>query len=163
MSNMGLGKALSDMRVTHLKSTVGDRYVMEQMVASGAVIGGEDSGHIIFLDAHTTGDGILAALQFLRVLLSENAVASQLAEVMMVFPQELMNVTVDAKPAIGDIDGLSEAVTKIEKQLGDSGRVLIRYSGTQPMCRVMVEASTKAEATRFCKQLTEIIRVKIGI
>ncbi|MFC1878021.1 phosphoglucosamine mutase [Thermodesulfobacteriota bacterium] len=162
MSNMGLGKALSDMRVTHLKSTVGDRYVMEQMIVSGAVIGGEDSGHIIFLDAHTTGDGILAALQFLRVLVSEKATASQLAEVMMVFPQELMNVTVDAKPAITDIDGLSEAVTKIEKQLGDTGRVLIRYSGTQPMCRVMVEASTKSEAIRFCKQLTEIIKTQIG-
>ena len=71
MSNMGLGKALSDMRVTHLKSAVGDRYVMQQMLASGAVIGGEDSGHIIFLDTHTTGDGMLAALQFLRVLVSE--------------------------------------------------------------------------------------------
>lgn len=162
MSNMGLGKALSDMRVTHLKSTVGDRYVMDRMLASGAVIGGEDSGHIIFLDAHTTGDGILAALQFLRVLISEKTVASQLAEIMTVFPQELMNVTVDAKPAISDIEGLSEAITKIEKHLGDSGRVLIRYSGTQPMCRVMVEAATKTEAMRFCSQLTEIIRVKIG-
>ncbi len=163
MSNMGLGKILSDMSVTHLKSPVGDRYVMEQMVASGAVIGGEDSGHIIFLDAHTTGDGILAALQFLRVLVSEKATASQLAEVMMVYPQILMNVTVDAKPAIRDIDGLSEAIANVEKQLGDTGRVLIRYSGTQPMCRVMVEASTKAEATRFCKQLTEIIQTQIGI
>ena len=162
MSNMGLGKALSDMQVTHLKTTVGDRYVMEQMVASGADIGGEDSGHIIFLDAHTTGDGILAALQFLRVLVFENTVASQLANVMTVFPQILMNVTVNAKPAISDIKRLPEAITTIEKQLGNTGRVLIRYSGTQPMCRVMVEASTKDEATRFCGQLTEIIRTQIG-
>ncbi|RLC02190.1 MAG: phosphoglucosamine mutase [Deltaproteobacteria bacterium] len=162
MSNMGLGKALSDMQVTHLKTTVGDRYVMEQMVASGAHLGGEDSGHIIFLDAHTTGDGILAALQFLRVLVSENTVASQLANVMTVFPQILMNVTVNAKPAISDIKGLPEAITIIEKQLGDTGRVLIRYSGTQPMCRIMVEASTKTEATHFCGQLTEIIKIQIG-
>ena len=162
MSNMGLDKALSDMQVTHLKSTVGDRYVMEQMVSSGAVIGGEDSGHIIFLDAHTTGDGLLAALQFMRVLVSEKTTASRLAEVMMVFPQELMNISVDAKPAISEIDGLSEALAKIEKQLGDTGRVLIRYSGTQAMCRIMVEASTKADASRFCSQLAQIIKIKIG-
>ncbi len=162
MSNMGLGKALSDMHVTHMKSVVGDRYVMEQMLTSGASIGGEDSGHIIFLDAHTTGDGLLAALQFLRVLASEKTTASHLAEVMSVFPQILMNVTVDAKPAISDIDGLSEAIIKTEKQLGDTGRVLIRYSGTQAMCRVMVEAATKAEATHFCRQLAEIIKIQIG-
>jgi len=162
MSNMGLGKTLSDMGVTHLKSAVGDRYVMEQMVASGAVIGGENSGHIIFLDAHTTGDGILAALQFLRVLVSEKKPASRLADMMTVFPQELMNVTVNIKPPISDIQGLTEAITTIEKQLGDRGRVLIRYSGTQPMCRVMVEASTKVEATRLCKQLTDIIKTQIG-
>lgn len=163
MSNMGLGKTLSDMHVTHMKAIVGDRYVMEQMLASGAVIGGEDSGHIIFLDAHTTGDGILAALQFLRVLVSEKATASHLADVMTVFPQKLMNVTVDAKPAISEIDGLAGMITKIENQLGDTGRVLIRYSGTQPMCRVMVEAATKAEATRFCSQLAEIVKIQIGI
>jgi phosphoglucosamine mutase len=162
MSNIGLGKTLSDMHVTHVKSIVGDRYVMEQMLATGAVIGGEDSGHIIFLDAHTTGDGILAALQFLRVLVSEKVTASRLADIMTVFPQELMNVTVDAKPAISDIDGLAEAITKIENHLGASGRVLIRYSGTQPMCRVMVEAATKAEATRYCSQLAEIVKIQIG-
>jgi phosphoglucosamine mutase len=150
------------MHVTHVKSIVGDRYVMEQMLATGAVIGGEDSGHIIFLDAHTTGDGILAALQFLRVLVSEKVTASRLADIMTVFPQELMNVTVDAKPAISDIDGLAEAITKIENHLGASGRVLIRYSGTQPMCRVMVEAATKAEATRYCSQLAEIVKIQIG-
>ena len=162
MSNMGLCKALADMHVSHLKSVVGDRYVMEQMIAAGAVIGGEDSGHIIFLDTHTTGDGVLAALQFLRVLVSEKTTASKLAEVMTVFPQILMNITINDKPAISEIDGLAEAINKIENQLGDTGRVLIRYSGTQPMCRVMVEAETKAEATRYSSQLTEIIRAKIG-
>jgi len=163
MSNMGLGKALSDMQITHLKSAVGDRYVMEQMVASGAVIGGEDSGHIIFLDAHTTGDGILAALQFMRVLVSEKVNASQLAHVMMVFPQVLMNVTVNSKPTISEITGLPQAIADIETQLGDTGRVLIRYSGTQPMCRVMVEAASNDESTRFCRQLVDIIQTQIGI
>jgi phosphoglucosamine mutase len=162
MSNMGLGRALSEMGVTHLKSAVGDRYVMEQMVAVEAVIGGEDSGHIIFLDAHTTGDGILAALQFLRVMVSEEKTASRLAQTMTVFPQVLMNVAVKAQPAIGDIPGLAEAIETVEHHLGDTGRVLVRYSGTQPMCRVMVEASTKTEATRFCGQLAEIIHAQIG-
>jgi len=96
------------------------------------------------------------------VLVFEKVVASRLSDVMTVFPQILMNVTVSAKPAISNINGLSEATTAIEKHLGDTGRVLIRYSGTQPMCRVMVEASTQAEATRFCKQLTDIIRTQIG-
>jgi len=163
MSNMGLAKVFSDMQITHLKSAVGDRYVMEQMVASGAVIGGEDSGHIIFLDAHTTGDGILAALQFMRVLVSENVTASQLGRVMMVFPQVLMNVTVNSKPAISEINGLGQAMTDVETQLGDTGRVLIRYSGTQPMCRVMVEAASNDEATEYCKQLVDIIQTQIGI
>jgi len=163
MSNMGLGKALSDMQITHLKSAVGDRYVMEQMVSSGAVIGGEDSGHIIFLDAHTTGDGILAALQFMRVLVSEKVNASHLAHVMMVFPQVLMNVTVNSKPTISEITGLPQAIADIETQLGDTGRVLIRYSGTQPMCRVMVEAASNDESTRFCRQLVDIIQTQIGI
>lgn len=162
MSNMGLGKALSHMGITHLKAAVGDRYVMEQMVTSEAVIGGEDSGHIIFLDTHTTGDGILAALQFLRVMVSEGKTASHLAEIMTVFPQVLMNVPVKTQPAISHIPGLAEAIAAMEQQLGDTGRVLVRYSGTQPMCRIMVEASTKAEATRFCRQLAEIVRAHIG-
>lgn len=162
MSNMGLGKALADMRVTHLKSAVGDRYVMQQMLASGAVIGGEDSGHIIFLDTHTTGDGLLAALQFMRVLVSEQALASRLAEVMKVFPQKLMNIPVETKPLISDIKGLPKAINAIEKQLGAGGRVLVRYSGTQAMCRVMVEAASEAEAVRFCSQLADIVRKEIG-
>jgi phosphoglucosamine mutase len=162
MSNMGLGMALSRMQIIHLKSSVGDRHVMEQMVASGAVIGGEDSGHIIFLDSHTTGDGILAALQLVRVMISENRSASQLGRTMTVFPQILMNIAVDAKPDIHDIAGLSEAITSIEKQLGNAGRVLVRYSGTQPMCRVMVEAPSKADAVRHCRSLMGIIQNQIG-
>ena len=162
MSNMGLGKALAKMQIRHLKSAVGDRYVMQEMVASRAVLGGEDSGHLIFLDMHTTGDGLLAALQFLRILASEKLAASNLAEIMTVFPQTLMNVAVRAKPAIEEIPDLSQAIVSIEQGLGDDGRVLIRYSGTQPMCRVMVEAATQNEADRYCQQLSDIIQSKIG-
>jgi len=162
MSNIGLSKALSDMQVTHLKSAVGDRYVMEKMVSSRAVLGGEDSGHIIFLNTHTTGDGLLAALHFLCVMVAEKMKASQLGTIMKVFPQVLMNVDVRIKPDIDEIQGLSEGMAKVEHQLGETGRVLIRYSGTQPMCRVMVEAETHRDAEKYCSQLADIINKEIG-
>jgi phosphoglucosamine mutase len=162
MSNLGLGKALAKMQIQHLKSAVGDRYVMQEMVTNGAVLGGEDSGHLIFLDMHTTGDGLLAALQFMRILASKKVTASTLAGIMTVFPQTLLNVTVRAKPAIEEISGLTEAIAKIERQLGNNGRVLIRYSGTQPMCRVMVEAATEDDAHKYCKELSDHIQSIIG-
>ena len=162
MSNLGLGKALNEMHVRHLKSAVGDRYVMQEMVAAEAILGGEDSGHIIFLNQHTTGDGLLAALQMIRILASRPTRMSDLAKVMVVFPQILINVDVKAKPPIADIPGLADAMAKTEKKLGDQGRILIRYSGTQPMCRVMVEAATEEEANKYCEHLADIIRLKIG-
>jgi len=162
MSNMGLGKALADMQIQHLKSAVGDRYVMQEMVAAEAVLGGEDSGHIIFRNLHTTGDGLLAALQLVHILASHKKKLSQLAAVMNIFPQTLQNVDVTAKPSIAQIPGLAAAIRAIEKKLGSQGRVLIRYSGTQPMCRVMVEAATEADANKYAEQLSEIIRQEIG-
>jgi phosphoglucosamine mutase len=162
MSNMGLGKALNEMRIRHLKSAVGDRYVMQEMVAAGAILGGEDSGHIIFLNQHTTGDGLLAALQVIRILASCQAKMSELAKVMRIFPQTLRNVDVKSKPPIADLPGLADAMATTEKELGDQGRILIRYSGTQPMCRVMVEAATEEEANKYCEHLADIIRLKIG-
>ena len=162
MSNMGLGKALAEMQVQHLKSAVGDRYVMEQMVMSEAVLGGEDSGHIIFLNMHSTGDGLLAALQVMRILAARQTKMSDLARVMTIFPQTLLNVDVNVKPPITEITGLTDAMATVEAKLGDQGRVLIRYSGTQPMCRVMVEAATEEDADTYCQQLSDIIRQEIG-
>jgi phosphoglucosamine mutase len=162
MSNMGLGKALNDMQIRHLKSAVGDRYVMQEMVTAEAILGGEDSGHIIFLNQHTTGDGLLAALQVIRILASRQTKMSDLTKVMRIFPQTLLNVDVKSKPPIPDIPGLTEAMTTTEKKLEDQGRILIRYSGTQPLCRVMVEAATEADANNYCAQLADIIRRKIG-
>ncbi len=162
MSNMGLGKALAEMQIRHIKSAVGDRYVMQEMVAAGAILGGEDSGHIIFLNMHSTGDGLLAALQLIRILASSRIPMSELARSMTVFPQNLLNVDVKSKPPIAAIPGLSETMTAVEAKLGNQGRVLIRYSGTQPMCRVMVEAATEEDANRYCQQLSDIIRLEIG-
>lgn len=162
MSNLGLGQALNKMGVKHVTTKVGDRYVMQQMLASGAVLGGEDSGHLIFLNYHTTGDGILAALQLIKVMQSTSKPLSELAKVMTVYPQNLMNVTVRRKPNFSEIPGLSEAVASVENELGKTGRVLIRYSGTQPRCRIMVEAPTNNQATEYCTQLAELVKKALG-
>ncbi len=162
MSNMGLGKALADMQVRHIKSAVGDRYVMQEMVAAEAVLGGEDSGHIIFLNTHTTGDGMVAALQLVGILAARQTKMSDLAKVMTIFPQTLLNVDVKTKPPITELPGLADAIKMVEEKLGQQGRVLIRYSGTQSMCRVMVEAATKEDADTYCQQLSDIIRKEIG-
>jgi phosphoglucosamine mutase len=158
MSNIGLGKALASMNVNHIMSDVGDRYVMEQMIASGAILGGEDSGHMILLNRHTTGDGILAALQLLTVMRTENKPLSALAGVMTVFPQTLMNVAVQHKPDLETIPEIRAAIQAAEAALEGNGRVLVRYSGTQPVCRVMVEAATMEDATHHCNRIVSTIK-----
>jgi phosphoglucosamine mutase len=162
MSNIGLARTLADMGAKHIMSSVGDRYVMEQMLASGAILGGEDSGHIILLDHHTTGDGMLAALQLLAVMRMRGEPLSKLAGAMTVFPQTLLNVEVKRKPDIFDIPEIDQAVKSIQNSLKGKGRVLVRYSGTQPVCRVMVEASTREEADRYCRRISEIIKFHLG-
>lgn len=162
MSNIGLGVTLQREGIQHVMSDVGDRYVMKEMLASGSVIGGEDSGHIIFLDHHTTGDGMLAALQLIQVMLDAGKPLSELAKAMTVFPQMLLNVEVTSKPKINTIPEIQAIIQSTEKELNGEGRVLVRYSGTQPMCRVMVEASTYDLAETFCKQISEVIQLKIG-
>ena len=163
MSNIGLGKALASMNVNHIMSDVGDRYVMEQMVASGAILGGENSGHMILLNHHTTGDGILAALQLLTVMRVENKPLSELADVMTVFPQTLMNVEVQRKPDLETFPEIKAAIQAVEAALNGNGRVLVRYSGTQPVCRVMVEAATLKDANHYCKMLAATIADHLGV
>ena len=163
MSNLGLGLALKDMGITHKMTDVGDRYVMEAMVASGAVLGGEDSGHMIFLDQHTTGDGILAALRLIEVMHAESKPLSELCKIMAVFPQTLKNVEVGQKPDLETVPEIQDAIKSVEKKLGKQGRVLVRYSGTQPICRIMVEGPTIEETDRYCRQLAELIKNKLNL
>ncbi len=144
MSNIGLRLALKKMGIRHLMAPVGDRYVLEEMLKSGAVIGGEDSGHMIFLRHHTTGDGILTALKLIEAMLLESKPLSELADSVTLFPQILMNVPVSKKPEIDSVDRIREAIRDAETALGEKGRVLVRYSGTQPLCRVMVEGPTRS-------------------
>ena len=162
MSNMGLSIALEKMGVEQVKSKVGDRYVLEGMQKKDAVIGGEDSGHIIFLDHHTAGDGILSALQLLAVMKKKNKPVSELAKVMKVFPQITVNVNVKSKPPLEEQREIMDAIKEVEKALGNKGRVLVRYSGTQAMCRVMVEGPTKKETEVFARTIAEVIKKKLG-
>lgn len=162
MSNLGLGLALKNMSIAHELSDVGDRHVVEKMISTGAVLGGEDSGHVVFLDHHTTGDGILTALKLIEVMKTQSASLSALCRVMTVFPQVLVNVEVRHKPLLDTIPEIKDAITSVEDRLGDAGRVLVRYSGTEPLCRVMVEGPTADATDDCCRELAEVIRKKLG-
>ncbi len=162
MSNIGLGIALKELGIEQVITRVGDRYVLEEMQARGASIGGEDSGHVIFLEHHTTGDGIITALQVLAAMKKEQKPLSELAQVMRVFPQKLINVEVKTRPELSTIPEISEIIRDVEDRLGDKGRVLVRYSGTQPMCRVMVEGPTYEDTENYCKQIADVLREKLS-
>jgi len=146
MSNLGLTVTFEKLGIDSVFANVGDRFVLEEMISKGAIIGGEDSGHLIFLDHHTTGDGLITALQVLAAMKKEEKPLSELARIMKVFPQMLINIDVKRKPAIETVPKIMAAIKNAEKALGNKGRVLVRYSGTQNMCRVMVEGPTKKES-----------------
>ncbi len=162
MSNLGLTIACKKYGLKHRTSRVGDRYVLEQMQQFGAVIGGEDSGHIIFLNHHTTGDGILAAIQLIASMIEKDKPLSKLAAMMDIYPQWLINVDVDRKPEIATVPQVVEAISQVETELGDQGRVLVRYSGTQNVCRVMVEGPTKDLTEKYCKQIADAVRTALS-
>ena len=162
MSNLGLRVACKKYGFKHHASKVGDRYVLEDMLQMGSVIGGEEAGHMIFLDHHTTGDGIVAAMQLVAAMVKEGKPLSELSRMMDIFPQKLINVDVKSKPDIDKVPKLVAAIKQIEKELGEEGRVLVRYSGTQNMCRVMVEGPSDAVTAKYCKQLADIVKGELG-
>lgn len=157
MSNKGLSNTFRDLNIKHLKTGVGDRYVLEEMLKSGAIIGGEDSGHIIFLDHHTSGDGIISGLQLVATILKEKKPLSELAKLVTVYPQVLINVKVKTKPEISTIPEIMEIIDTTEKELGDNGRVLVRYSGTELLCRIMVEGPDEKITKIHCKNVSEVV------
>ena len=162
MSNIGLGVALRELGIDQAVAQIGDRYVLEEMRARGAALGGEDSGHVIYLQHHTTGDGIITALQVMAAMMKEQKPLSELAKIMTVFPQKLINIDVKSKPEISTVPEIVKAIEAVEKELGDKGRVLVRYSGTQNMCRVMVEGPTNEKVEKYCKQVADIVKEKLG-
>ena len=162
MSNLGLTVACKKYGFKQHAAKVGDRYVLEDMQRLGSILGGEESGHVIFLDHHTTGDGILTALQLIAAMLVAGKPLSELAQLMDIFPQKLINVDVTSKPEISTLPQVVAAIKDVESALGDQGRVLVRYSGTQNMCRVMVEGPSDEVTAKYCQQIVDAVKAAIG-
>ena len=157
MSNFGLYKALEEAGIDYAKTKVGDRYVYEHMVAHGDRIGGEQSGHIIFSKYARTGDGILTSLKLMEVMLAKKTTLSQLAAPMKVYPQVLINVRVKDKKTAQADPAVQAAVAQVAETLGDTGRILVRESGTEPVVRVMVEAPDKDQCQTLTEQVVKVI------
>jgi len=163
MSNLGLIRAMEEHGIAVRQTRVGDRYVLEDMSAGGYTLGGEQSGHIVFSDYATTGDGILTGLSLVARMAETGKSLAELAQVMTVFPQILINVKgVDRERLAGD-EGVAEAVEAMSAELGDTGRVLLRPSGTEPVVRVMVEAADQATADRVAHQLADVVRERLAL
>ncbi len=163
MSNLGFIKAMEGLGIEVIRSKVGDRYVIQEMLKHGANLGGEQSGHVIFLDHNTTGDGLVCALQVLRIMIETDSKLSELASFVQRYPQVCVNVKVAQKPPIESIQGVQKAVADVEQVLGDSGRVVVRYSGTENSCRVMVEGMEHKQVIQLAESISSVIRNEIGL
>lgn len=162
MSNLGLDIAVRNAGGKVVRSDVGDRYVVEEMRRGGYALGGEQSGHMVFKEHSTTGDGILTALQVLAIMRRSGRTLSDLAGVMISLPQILVNVRVKEKKDIRKFPEIAEVIEAAEKQLGEQGRVLIRYSGTEPLLRIMLEGQNKYEITELAQKIAKAIDGKLG-
>lgn len=160
MSNFGLYKALDKVGIEYEKTKVGDKYVYENMVTNGHRIGGEQSGHIIFTKYATTGDGILTSLKLMEVMLAKEKPMSELAAPVVFYPQVLKNVRVKSKPEAQQDPDVQKAVADVAEALGDTGRILVRESGTEPVIRVMVEADTEEICEKYVDQVISVIAAK---
>ena len=160
MSNFGLFKALDKAGIEYDKTSVGDKYVYENMVTTGNRIGGEESGHIIFSKYATTGDGILTSPKLMEVMLAKEKPMSELAAPMVMYPQVLKNVKVKSKPDAKNDPDVQNEVSKVSEALGENGRILLRESGTEPVIRVMVEAGSTEECEKYVDRVIDVIRAK---
>ena len=165
MSNIGFYKALSEHGMTSVKTAVGDRYVMAEMLASGYNLGGEQSGHIIFLDYNPTGDGILTSLMLIRSMVKYNKKASELASIIDIYPQVLVNakVALDKKYLYKEDSEITKMIQEVEEKLKNDGRVLIRPSGTEPLVRVMLEGKNIDKITQYANDIAQIIEKKSNL
>ena len=162
MANLGLDESLAAAGIEIVKTQVGDRYVHEEMLRRGANVGGEQSGHLLFLDHAPAGDGILSALALLSVMRESGESLASLASCLRKFPQVLVNVPVRAKPPFEAVPGLSDRVQAFEREMNGSGRVLIRYSGTESLARVMIEGADGRRIQSMADELASVIRDEIG-
>ncbi|MDR4480948.1 MAG: phosphoglucosamine mutase [Nitrospira sp.] len=162
MSNFGLELAMKKAGIELMRTPVGDRYLMERMLAGGYNFGGEQSGHFIFLDHNTTGDGLISALQILSLMKRTRTPLSELAKAMTAVPQILLNVRVKHKPDLNQIPDIQQAIKTAESTLNGSGRVLVRYSGTEALLRIMVEGERDSTIREVADHLADIVRARIG-
>jgi phosphoglucosamine mutase len=162
MSNMGLDRAIHKAGGKLVRTQVGDRYVVEEMVRGGYNLGGEQSGHTIFIDHNTTGDGVLTALQVLAIMKQKERPLDELARVMEPLPQVLYNVEVKEKRELSEFPEIKKRTKEIEKALDNSGRILIRYSGTEPLLRIMIEGEDERKIHRFAQDLVELVKKHLG-
>ncbi|MBI5453252.1 MAG: phosphoglucosamine mutase [Deltaproteobacteria bacterium] len=162
MSNSGLEEAIESAGGRVVRTKVGDRYVVEEMLKNGYNFGGEQSGHIVFLDHTTTGDGIITALQVLRRMVKEGKKLSELASCLRIYPQILLNVKVREKKDLSALPSVVNAIKAVEERLKNRGRAFIRYSGTEPLARITIEGERKDEITTMANELAEVLKKEIG-
>jgi len=163
MSNMGLEIALRSSGIRMLRANVGDKYVLEEMLKCGATLGGEQSGHIIFRDGEaTTGDGLLTALRVMEIMARTNQSLAELISDLKTFPQRIQNVPVREKVPLTDVPDVQRAIQSAERELDGNGRVIVRYSGTEPLARVMVEAESEEKMQRIADMIASSIKTAIG-
>jgi phosphoglucosamine mutase len=158
MSNLGLERALAACGGRLVRTAVGDRYVVEAMREHGYLLGGEQSGHLVFLDQATTGDGVLAALRVLAVMVEEGCALTDLARTMTRYPQVLLNFAVPEKRPLEELPAVQKAIAAVEKALGADGRVLVRYSGTEKKARVMVEGQDEPVIRGHAETIAETLK-----
>ena len=163
MSNLGLNKFSEKNGINFKQTKVGDRYVLEEMLKNGYNLGGEQSGHIIYLDYNPTGDGILTSLMLIQILLETNQKPSEARKVVNIYPQVLINAKVNSEKKMDyDKDSeIKEAIEKVSKEFAGNGRVLIRPSGTEPLVRVMIEGENQEIITEKAKEIAELIEKKL--
>jgi len=162
MSNLGLQKAFDAYDIEMVRTPVGDKYVLEEMVKRGAVLGGEQSGHVIFSEYATTGDGLLTALRVLEIVRDSCKSLDALAGEMKTFPQKLVNIRVKNKRPLSELPSVQDEIKAAEQEFGDSGRVVVRFSGTEPLARVMIEAETDEAVEKWTGRIADAIRAELG-
>jgi phosphoglucosamine mutase len=162
MSNIGLEIALRDSQIDMVRCAVGDKYVMEEMVARGLSLGGEQSGHVIFSDYLFTGDGLCTALNVLRTIALTERTLADLASDLVSYPQVLLNVRVKERRDLSGVPAIAEAIARVEARVHGQGRVLIRYSGTEPLLRVMLEGKDENEIKTWAPEIVDVVKQELG-
>ena len=163
MSNLGFHKGLEENGIQSIQTAVGDRYVVEEMKKNGYTLGGEQSGHIIFLDYNTTGDGLLTGIQLVNIMKVTGKSLSELAGEMQKFPQKLVNVRVTDKHHVTDNETVKNVIEKVEEEMNGNGRILVRPSGTEPLVRVMAEAPTEELCEQYVNEIVQVVDQEMGL